>query len=635
MYGYTYYQDIPWYNYRSQINTVEVQEGVESLTKASFIDCVQLSSISLPSTLCCIDDSAFYNCVALRTITCIRDNPPSISGEKPFEGVTLSNITLYVPEGASSTYGYVPYWYEMQIVELEGGSVLEPYQLQAIFINDIGLNGFSPSLYNYDITLPANSEAPRISYMSGNVNQTVEIEQPASANGTGYIHVSVDGVRMATYTLNFTSEITRALVGLSHTWKFIMLPSMFGLEASDLSADAELQWATYDGDKRAAGQEGWNMEDIEMAYYKDWGHIVRAAGDTATLTINLPANLNTTSATIQLRKHPSSHEENKNWCLIGNPYNAEYRSEGLMAAGLTSSIHVWNGVGYSTFNPEFDSYAIQPFEAFFVQLPDDAPESITLSPEYIVGYNNGGNTGGDPDEGTLSGYFSIAEGAQVRFSKGNLQYYPSKDIWRFAENQYDTIGIYNTNISADYDGWIDLFGWGTGDNPTLATQNGEDYSSFTDWGNKAITNGGNYTGMWHTLTDIEWQYLFEGRANAAQLYGFGSVNGVNGVILLPDGWYEGSQPIAISTGTGYYSQNTLTEGDWSTMEEAGAVFLPAAGYRYGTEVNMVGSFGYYWSTSPYTLGASYNASYLEFTPNTLNTQSFYNYYAGHSVRLVR
>lgn len=606
IYGYTYYEDIPWYNYRSQINTVEVQEGVQSLTKAAFFDCVQMDSITLPASLCCIDDSTFYNCVALRTIVCTRDNPPSVNGTDPFGNVALSAITLYVPEGSGAMYSYADYWKQMQIVERGSStSQLEPYQLEYIFVNSIGISDFNPSIYNYDITLPANSEAPRISYMSGNIDQTVEIEQPASANGTGYIHVSVDGVRMATYTLNFTSEITRAIVGLSHKWKFIMLPSMFGLNESDVTADAELQWATYDGEKRAAGQEGWNMEDIEMAYYKDWGHIVRATGDTATLTINLPANLNTTSATIQLRKHPSSHEENKNWCLIGNPYNAEYRSEGLMAAGITSSIHVWNGVGYSTFDPEFDSYAIQPFEAFFVQLPDDAPESITLSPEYIVGYNNGGNTGGDPDEGTLSGYFSIAEGAQVRFSKGNLQYYPSKDIWRFAENQYDTIGIYNTNISTDYDGWIDLFGWGTGANPTLATQNNEDYSTFTDWGTNAISNGGSLPGLWRTLTNDEWAYLIQSRERANELYGFANVNEVNGLILLPDGWNEISHYIAITTGTGDYSQNTLTIDDWNSLEEEGAVFLPAAGTRSGREVTSIGSDGYYWSSTQSDVNSIY------------------------------
>lgn len=64
-------------------------------------------------------------------------------------------------------------------------------------------------------------------------------------------------------------------------------------------------------------------------------------------------------------------------------------------------------------------------------------------------------------EGACSGKFSVAKDRQVAFSKGNLQYRASTDTWRFAENQYDYIGNGNANKSATYDGWIDLFGWGT------------------------------------------------------------------------------------------------------------------------------------------------------------------------------
>jgi len=79
------------------------------------------------------------------------------------------------------------------------------------------------------------------------------------------------------------------------------------------------------------------------------------------------------------------------------------------------------------------------------------------------------------ENGVLPGRFTVnAEGLQVQFAQGNLQYQASSHIWRFAEHQYDIVGnatignVYengvksdNTAISSDYDGWIDLFGWGT------------------------------------------------------------------------------------------------------------------------------------------------------------------------------
>ena len=67
--------------------------------------------------------------------------------------------------------------------------------------------------------------------------------------------------------------------------------------------------------------------------------------------------------------------------------------------------------------------------------------------------------------GGLPGRFTISEnGDKACFSKGNLQYKASTNEWKFAEHQYDFIGEGNNNISSTYNGWIDLFGWGTSGN---------------------------------------------------------------------------------------------------------------------------------------------------------------------------
>ena len=81
-----------------------------------------------------------------------------------------------------------------------------------------------------------------------------------------------------------------------------------------------------------------------------------------------------------------------------------------------------------------------------------------------------------------------------------------------------------------------LFGRGTGDAPNKVSTDNSDYSTFTDWGVNAITNGGNIDNMWRTLTADEWRYLFCGRTDAANLFSLGKVNGVNGqVLILRDG----------------------------------------------------------------------------------------------------
>lgn len=238
------------------------------------------------------------------------------------------------------------------------------------------------------------------------------------------------------------------------------------------------------------------------------------------------------------------------------------------------------------------------------------------------------------ENGALPGKFSVSASTKVQFSQGNLQYQTSTHTWRFAAHQYDVIGDDNANISASYSGWIDLFGWGTGNNPTLLSTDYNDYATFTDWGVNAISNGGNKANQWRTLTNAEWYYLFYTRTNAENLCGQATIAGVHGFVFLPDNWTTPNsltwQGMPNNWTTNQYSVN-----DWSKMEAAGAVFLTAAGYRYGTEVHYVGSLGIYWSSTPG--GDLEDFAYLAygfyFGDDNASTGSYRG--NGQSVRLVR
>ena len=233
--------------------------------------------------------------------------------------------------------------------------------------------------------------------------------------------------------------------------------------------------------------------------------------------------------------------------------------------------------------------------------------------------------------GAIDGVFSISSTTQVYFSQGNLQYRASTQTWQFAANQYDIIGSANQNISSSYSGWIDLFGWGTGSNPTNSSTSNSSYSTFTDWGNNAISNGGNQGGLWRTLTKDEWSYLLSGRPNAASLVGKATVNGVTGLVFLPDNWTLPSGCSFTSGTSNAFTANTYTTSQWTAMESAGAVFLPAAGIRYGAGVYLVGSNGYYWSSAANDSGSAWD---LYFDGSNAGVSSNYRN-GGRSVRLVR
>ena len=202
----------------------------------------------------------------------------------------------------------------------------------------------------------------------------------------------------------------------------------------------------------------------------------------------------------------------------------------------------------------------------------------------------------DSTKGALNGKFSVAANRQVQFSQGNLQYQPSTKTWRFAENQFDTIGIDNTKASDSYSGWIDLFGWGTGNNPAMVSMDDKQYGSYSDWGNNKISNGGNKSKLWRTLAMEEWKYLLFERANASGLISLATVNGVKGCIVLPDDWQLPDE-LSWSGSAPRYGINQYSLEQWAKMEKAGALFLPAAGLRYGNNYAHGNEAGFYWSSS--------------------------------------
>lgn len=197
-------------------------------------------------------------------------------------------------------------------------------------------------------------------------------------------------------------------------------------------------------------------------------------------------------------------------------------------------------------------------------------------------------------DGELPGRFTINDkGDKICFSRGLLQFNPAKYEFRFAESQYDIIGKDNEKIAPNYDGWIDLFGWGTsgfmGCQPTEASDNSSDYGPASgdiagtnyDWGvYNPITNGGNKEGLWRTPTSMEWDYLMNKRPNAAKLRVWCTVCGVEGYMLMPDDFWNNRLRMPLDITASNCSVNKYTAEQWSQLEALGVVFMPGAGYRY-------------------------------------------------------
>ena len=229
----------------------------------------------------------------------------------------------------------------------------------------------------------------------------------------------------------------------------------------------------------------------------------------------------------------------------------------------------------------------------------------------------------------LSGVFSVSASKKVNFSKGNLRYASSK--WSFFDNQYD----YYTSYSA---GAWDKFGWSTSATTygmNTSTDNATYSGDFVDWG---ATMG---TG-WFTLSSDEWTYLLNTRS-ASTVGGTADgrcakakVNDVQGIILFPDTY---THPDGVTAPTGVnatddtgWNGNDYSSADWTKMESAGCVFLPAAGCRNGSSVNYPGAGGYYWSATPNGTDYAYS---VYFSSDYLYPATYGSRFRGCSVRLVQ
>ena len=299
--------------------------------------------------------------------------------------------------------------------------------------------------------------------------------------------------------------------------------------------------------------------------------------------------------------------------------------------------------------------------------------------------------------GALPGLFSIDAGpdgkpetfddnSKIFFSQGNLQYCAKDNLgsategnnvggtWRFALHQYELLhegddDDVSDEYNANYNGWIDFFGWGTSGynynnknyQPWSTSNTDEEYgpgsnhltvSGLSDWGANNITNGG--TG-WRTLSGKRadkngWCFLFEDRKyNDKLLYGFGKINDKKGVIILPDDYWnnpvDASFKVGQSNWGNVYNSNSASGISWDDMEAVGVVFLPAAGYRFyknsvstPIRIENVNLNGRYWSSGNYGENMAYYVGFSYSSSSSACSMTFDNTNRstrGFSVRLVK
>ncbi len=380
--------------------------------------------------------------------------------------------------------------------------------------------------------------------------------------------------------------------------------------------------ATVKPDNATDKSVSWKSDKTDVTTVDQNGNVHAVAPGTATITVTTTdgSKTATCAVTVDAKVYPvESVSLDKTTLTLTEGDNAQLVAT-VKPDNATDKTVSWtsNNPVVAAVNSKGNVVAATPGEAIIYVITVDGAKTATCKVTVLENI-----------DGALLGLFSVSATKKVRFSKGNLQaifvgHGGISYSFRFAENQYDYIGNApgNTTIESMDRAVVDLFGWSTdaaNNNFGINTSTDvADYSgNFRDWGNK-IGDGN----TWRTLSKDEWKYLFitrtvNGGTGKDKSYSLDiTYGGIMGLVLYPDD-YTGS----VLSGT----VDSLPEG---------VVFLPAAGSRFGSDVNNVGDIGYYWSST--ALG-SLLAYFVGFDSGFVDPGCIDNRYggsSGYSVRLI-
>ena len=347
--------------------------GLTSISNNTFSGCSNLTEVKLPSTLERIGDKAFESCTNLTKVYTYTVLPINIDQN------TFTNFkatTLYVPTQSYDNYYWSTQWGQFkEIKEFD-----EPYTY--IYLdNEFTLEKRFEGTPDIDIK---NNGALTV---NGKDNQNAG-EVTVKGDGNSSAGTLITDGNLDAKKLRFDITVN------ANQWYFFSFP--FDINLADIKTPGKYVFRKYNGSLRAdQGTGGWvDLASDETTLKQGVGYIFQTAqGGNLTLRVTKEkfGKLDANNIVKDLSSYPSADEQNASWNFIGNPQISYMDAASL---GYDAPITYWNGNSYEAVRPGDDEFALQPFQAFFVQKPVDvsniefkAEDRITKS-ESINKQNN-------------------------------------------------------------------------------------------------------------------------------------------------------------------------------------------------------------------------------------------------------
>ena len=264
---------------------------------------------------------------------------------------TYETATLHVPAQSYDNYFWDTEWSQFHAFE----DFNEPYKyfyLRKEFILSSRIEGIP----NIDI------------YSGGGL-----IVKGNEIQNAGDIHINGSGTIIANGNVD-ASKFHIDIDVNSNEWYFFSFP--FDIKRSDIVAPGQFIFRKYDGATRASqGSGGWkDLDASDLWLHRGTGYIFQSS-ESGKLTLPVVkekfGKLEAENVQETLGTYASNNEQNASWNFVGNPHTSYFDMDDL---GYNAPITYWNGMSYEAVRPGDDNYVFKPFQAFFVQKPQNVNE---------------------------------------------------------------------------------------------------------------------------------------------------------------------------------------------------------------------------------------------------------------------